>query len=170
MNTGQMMLTLGAIMVFGILILRMNTHTANISEEVDDTRFGIMALALARSRIDNAMGLKFDAQTVYSNVSADVNGKPVSGSLTSASGLGPASGETVDKFNDFDDYNGYSVDVDTIPSAIFTVASRVTYVDPANNYQPSTSLQWHKMITVTVTSPNLTNPIIMRAINSYWTY
>ena len=170
MNTGQMMLTLGAIMIFGMLVLRMNTHTANITEEVDNTRFGIMALALARSRIDHAMGLKFDAQTVYNNLSPDANGKPPSGSLTSATGLGPNSGETPATYNDFDDYNGLTTVVDTIPSAVFTIASRVTYVDPDNNYQASSSIQWHKMITVTVSSPNLVSPIVMRAINSYWTY
>lgn len=170
MNTGQMMLTLGAVMIFGIIILRMNTHTASIIGNVDDSRFGIMALALARSRIDAAMSLKFDANTVYTNVQPDANGNPIASTLTAPGSLGPNNTETLATYNDFDDFNGLVTQENALPSARFTVRSTVAYVDPSDDYEPSSSVQWHKMITVTVTSPNLSRPIVMRAINSYWTY
>lgn len=166
-----MMLTLGAIILFGILILRINTTELNTSQRVDNSKFGIMALALAKSRVDNAFALKFDASTVYGTVYPDIYGHPPSGSLTSATGLGPSSSEMASGiFNDFDDYNNFVAIIDTIPSATFEVSSEVVYVDADNGFEETTTPTFNKMIVVTVTSNNLDRPITLRAINGYWKF
>ena len=165
------MMTLGAIVIFGIMIMRINTSELDTGERVDNSKFSVMAMALAKSRIDNAFALKFDANTVYGTVYPDANGNPPSNSLTAANGLGPSSAEASSKiFNDFDDYHNFTSVIDTIPSATFTVTSRVAYVDVENGYVTTTSPTWNKQITVVVTSDNLERPITLRAINSYWTF
>lgn len=176
MNTGQMLLTLGAITLFGIQILGLNDNELSTSDEVNNAKFGIMATALAKSTIDNAFALKFDANTIYNNAYPDANGKPTSGSFTAPNGLGCSSGELTNghpdprKFNDFDDYHNVTQVVDTLPSAIYTIVSQVRYVDPSNGFAPVNYITWDKEITVTVTSVNLRAPVILRAVNSYWKY
>ncbi len=176
MNTGQMMLTLGAITLFGLQLLNLNSSELSTSDDVNQSKFNIMAVALAKSTIDNAFALKFDANTIYADAYPDANGDPTSSSFTAASGLGCASNEMTGgkpdaaKFNDFDDYNGYSAVVDTLPSAVFNISSTVTYVDAENGFVPTNSLKWDKQITVTVSSPSLSRPVVLSAVNSYWKY
>jgi hypothetical protein len=176
MNTGQMFLTLGAIMLFGIQVLRVNTSELSAADEVSNAKFSVMGVALARSRIDRAFALKFDANTVSGNAVPDASGNPSSGSFTAATGLGPADNEKTSgkadeaKFNDFDDYHNFASAIDTLPSARYVVTSQVWYVNPKVGFAKSTVPTWDKQITVTVTSPNLQAPIILSAISSYWRY
>ena len=93
MNTGQMFLTLGAIMLFGVQLLRVNTSELSAADEVSNAKFSVMGVALARSRIDRAFSLKFDANTVSGNAVPDASGNPSSGSFTAATGLGPSDAE-----------------------------------------------------------------------------
>lgn len=176
MNTGQMMLTLGALMLFGIQMLNVNSGELNTTEEVNTAKFSIMATALAKSTIDNAFALKFDANTIFGNALPDNSGMPSSGSFTAANGLGCNNDEKTygvpdaAKFNDFDDYNGYTAVVDTLPSAEYSISSIVHYVDPSKNFAVVNYCTWDKEIVVTVSSPNLDHPIVLSAINSYWKY
>lgn len=166
-----MLLTLGAIILFGTMVLRINVSELDTGERVEDTKYSIMALALAKSRIDNAFALKFDAATVYGTVYPDAYGNPPSGVLTAANSLGANSGElSTGKFNDFDDYHRAVEVIDTIPSARFTVNSIVRYVDIENGFAPVQSTTWHKQIVVTVTSESMARPVVLQAINSYWKF
>ncbi len=171
MNTGQMLLTLGAIILFGMGVLRLNTSELDTGQRVDNSKYSIMALALAKSRIDDAKALKFDANTVYGTVYPDVHGDPPTGSLTASGGLGPSNEErNSGEFNDFDDYHNFVEVVDTIPSANFRVVSTVQYVDAEDGYRPTTATTWHKRIRVVVTSENLAEPVVLSSINSYWKF
>lgn len=176
MNTGQTFLTLGAIMLFGMQLLRVNDSELSTGAEIDNSKFGVMGVALARSRIDRAFALKFDALTVYGNALPDVNGNPSSGSFTAAASLGAEATDKTNnvavesKFNDFDDYNGFTASIDTLPSARYTVTSVVRYVNPANGFAISNTPTWDKQITVTVTSVSIEAPIVLTAISSYWRY
>jgi hypothetical protein len=176
MNTGQMMLALGAIILFGFQLLRVNTSDATTGAEVGNSKYGVLAVALARSRIDRANGLKFDELTILGNALPNAQGNPSTGSFTTYDKFGYDTGELVNgkadesKFDDFDDYHGYTSVVDTLPSAVFTVTSRVSYVNPVSGFAPSTTSTWDKQITVIVTSPDLIAPVTLTAINSYWRY
>ena len=163
-------------MLFGMQMLRVNDSELSTSNEISNAKFGVMGIALARSRIDRAYALKFDALTIYGNALPDINGNPSSGSFTTAALLGPESTDLTggkadeSKFNDFDDYNNFVAKVDTLPSAKFTVSSVITYVNPKLGFAISTTPTWDKQITVTVTSTSLTAPIVLTAVNSYWRY
>jgi hypothetical protein len=170
MSTGQTMLTLVALMLFGMLAVRINSNKLLAGDDIDNSKYGTMAVALAKTRIDNATALKYDEKTVYGTAYPDASGKPSSGGLTASQSLGPESGETLSSFDDFDDYNGYVAIIDTLPSAIFTVRSRICYVDPTNGFAETTSITWSKMIEVTVTSVSMKRPLSFRSVNSYWKY
>ena len=82
--------------------------------------------------------------------------------------MGPDFGEKYESFNDFDDFDGFVKVDSTMPSAIFYVTSKVTYVEANNLLSIVTKKTWHKMITVTVMSSSMKDPVEMSSTFSYW--
>lgn len=167
MNTGQSMLSLGALLLLSLTVLRVNNNILVTDSVMQDSKFGILATSIATSLIEKASKKAFDANT-FENPVTNLS------ELTSAGGLGPNSGENPpDDCNDFDDFNGYTDHITGMPSAEFDVACEVTYVNPANPDGKVTSPTWHKKITVTVASPNMgteeiRDTIRLSTIYSYW--
>jgi MSHA pilin protein MshD len=165
MNTGQMMITLGALMLLALVVLRVNNGFFNTSSVLLDTKLGVLATSVATSIIEEATGKAFDQNTDSTSVS-DL--------IKLSSTLGPETGETRATFNDFDDFDGYSGIDNTMPAAEFTVDCTVDYVNDTNLDGISTSRTWHKKITVLVSSPsmlgsdNVPDTISMSAVYSYW--
>ena len=163
MNTGQMIMTLGAMMLLSVIMLRVNT--ANLANESirDDAQYGVLATSIATSIIEEAQSKAFDEKTDTMNVTA----------LTQLSSvLGPETGETESTFDDFDDYNGFTKRDSTMPSAIFDISCQVVYVT-ADNIEGSTSNRtWNKKIIVTITRPVSadSSELALRtsSIFSYW--
>ena len=120
MNTGQMIMSLGAMMLLATIMLRVNT--ANLTNESvrDDAQFGVLATSLATSLIEQAHGLAFDEKS-------DTNAIYSVSDLSSV--LGPESGEGAGNFDDFDDYNGFTKRDSTMPSEVFDISCSVVYVD-----------------------------------------
>lgn len=161
MGTGQMFLTLGGMFLLSLLIVRTNNTFLTTGDVMYNTKFGVLAISLGTSMIEEASSKAFDATTDTMNVTS-LN------TLTAPSGLGPASGETHDMFNDFDDYNNY-IKIDTsMPAATFKVSCKVGYVEPTapNNFVNYRT--WHKKIVVTVTSPSMDDTIRVAQVYSYW--
>ena len=163
MNTGQMLLTLGALILLSTLTLRVNTSQLTTQETMQNSKFGVLAVSVASSVIEEASEKAFDQNTVGEFVSS------LSG-LTPAAGLGPGGGETHDNFNDFDDFNGYKDTITDMPSAIYNVSCVVNYVDPDIEGFISNNRTWHKQLTVKVTSPSMADTIQMTKIFSYWKF
>ena len=61
MNTGQMMITIAAMMLLTVVILRVNTNFFNTSNLMYETKFGVMAVSLGTSIIEEASSKAFDA-------------------------------------------------------------------------------------------------------------
>lgn len=198
MNLGQMIMVIGAIALLGILVLNANTSVYQANDVMYTSEFGVTAISLATSLVEEAMGKDFD-----SKVAATVTFTFDSTLLTSVANLGSEVTDhesyrgftpgTVD-FNDFDDFNNLSLcyhstlpgDSDNTPGFIqmpiaglrakYYVTCSVCYVNPPNLDNAFTSHQtWHKKIIVTVWSPSAVNaatrlPDTLRypAIMSYW--
>jgi hypothetical protein len=163
MNTGQMIMTLGAMMLLSVIMLRVNT--ANLTNESirDDAQYGVLANSIATSIIEEAQSKAFDEKTDTTNVT----------SLTQLSSvLGPETGETEDTFDDFDDYNGFTKRDSTMPSAIFDISCQVVYVTPNNIEGSTTNRTWNKKIIVTITRPVAADSSMLAlktsSIFSYW--
>lgn len=87
MNTGQTLLSLGAFLLLGVIILRINSGIAMTDNVVLNTKFGVLGVSLASSLIEEANNKAFGQAT-------DGNSVADSPLLTLANKLGPESGET----------------------------------------------------------------------------
>lgn len=167
MNTGQSFLSIGALFLLSLIVLRVNNNILTTDSVMRESKFGILATSLATSLIEKASKKAFDANT-YGDAVSDLS------ELTSASGLGPGSGETApDSCNDFDDFDGYIDSVTNLPSAKFYLETEVCYVNPNNPDGKLNTQSWHKKMTVTVTSSNINNynetdTLKLSTIYSYW--
>ena len=161
MNTGQMFMTMGAMVLLSTITLRVNT--SNLMNETirDEAQYGVLATSIATSIIEEATSKSFDESSDSTSVSS-LN------ELTLAGILGPESGETDSTFDDFDDYNGFTKRDSTMPSAIFDVSCEVVYIHKSNLKVKSNSQQWHKKINVTVSSPFSQDTFKTSSIFSYW--
>lgn len=191
MTLGQMMLVAGALVLLGLLVLNASTTIIETSDTQAKSEFGITAVSLATSLVEEAMGKVFDEVVSDSNLSA------LTDSSLLSSVLGPDGPETyrggVNDFNDFDDFNGlfiaYRSDhpsdtagvpgahrVITVPGirARYYVKAKVNYVNPTALDDTSAVKRFHKKITVTVTSPRYYGPgqkadtLRFPAVMSYW--
>ncbi len=159
-----MFITVGAIVLLTLVILRINNVFFSTSSVMLDTKFGVMAVSLGSSIIEEANSKAFDAATDSSSVS-DLS------SLTAPSSLGPASGEVYPNFNDFDDFNGFTKSTEgdsTFQSAVFNIDCKVVYINPSNPNVDAGVKTWHKKLTVTVTSPSMKDTVRLSTIFSYW--
>ena len=160
MNTGQMLLALGAMILLSTTVLRVNNTFLTTDTVLDETKYSFLATSIGSSIIQEAKNKAFDNGT-------DTTAVDQLNLLTLESNLGPEGGETYATFNDFDDFDGYSRVDSTMPSAVFYVSCKVEYVNE-NQPDQASNRTWNKMITVTVTSPYMTDVIKMSTIYSYW--
>lgn len=164
MNTSQMMITIGALFLLSLVILRVTRGFLNTDEVLLDNKLGVLAVSVASSLLEEASGKAFDENTDSATVSS------LSGLSTT---LGP-DGEVYPHFNDIDDYNGFKKIDNSIPAARFIDSVSVVYVSDANLNVPSASKTWNKKITVFVSSPSLLradgkpDTIKMSQVFSYW--
>ncbi len=187
MTLGQSMLVIGAITLLGILVLNANSTILQTNTTMDTSEFGITAVSLATSLVEEAMGKMFDQVIADSTTGAITD----SNQLTPVAGLGPDGPESyrsgTNDFNDFDDFNNIflvyksNVGSDTIPTpgstwetvvpgirAKYFVRARVYYVSPGFLDDTSSHRTFHKKIVVTVTSTGSKDTLRFPAIMSYW--
>lgn len=166
MNLGQSLLTIGALTLLSVIVLTVNRNNLNTETILHASKFGILAVSLGTSILEEANGKAFDLATADS---ADSN----ISHLTSPASLGPAPGEHYPNYNDLDDFNGFETTIKNLPSAEYNISAKVFYVDPFTtgpdkkvNYRT-----WHKKINVYVTSPSMNNErdtVKLSSIFSYW--
>lgn len=161
MNTGQMFLTIGALVLLSTLMLRINTNNLQTDTIRAEAQYTVLATSIITSIMEKAKSLAFDA-TTDTNTVTSITG------LTPASSLGPSGGETYDTFNDFDDFNGYTKVDSTMPSAVFDISCEVFYIHKTNLKDKYNSRTWHKKITIQVSSPFMQDTIKQSTIYSYW--
>jgi len=161
MNSGQMMLAIGAMVLLSTLMLRINTNNLQTDTVRAEAQYGVLATSIITSTMEKAKSLAFDEAT-------DSNSVTLVGELTPPGSLGPEVGETYDTFNDFDDFNGFTIVDSTMPSAVFNVSCEVYYIHPTNLKSKYGNPTWHKKITVTVSSPFMEDSIKQSSIYSYW--
>ena len=163
MNTGQMIMTIGAMILLSTIILRVNNNFSINTSTVYDSKFAILGTSVGASVIEEAMGKAFDESTADTSASSLTD-------LTNPNKLGPETGEAYPNFNDFDDYNGFTKIDSTMPSAVFKIHCVVTYVDPNTPDVTSSNATWTKKISVTVTSVSMKDTVKLSSLFSYWMF
>ena len=171
MNTGQMMITLGAVILLSTLVLRVNGSQLITQDSMQNNKFGILAVSLATSVIEEASEKAFDEASTSNFVSSKT-------ALTNKHDFGPEPGlnpdstweilDSLETYDDFDDYHNYTNRDSTMPSAIFDISCQVNYVNPSDPNFICLTNSWHKMITVTVSSPFMQDTVKMSKVFSYW--
>jgi len=163
MNTGQMLLALGALMLLSSMVLRFNRTVLTSDEVMYNSKFNVLAASLCTSLIDEAKSKAFDEKTDGAAIS-DIT--KLSPDLKTDGGENPKDNST---FNDFDDYNGYiRTDLTSIPGEVFYLTCKVNYVETTTAIKTTTSKQWNKLITVTVMSPSMKDSVQISSVYSYW--
>ena len=165
MGTGQMLLTVGAIMLLGTIILTTNRSLYSSKTILMKTNFGLDAVSLATSVIEEAQGKAFDAATDSASVTSTTQ-------LTPPGSLGQENGNTND-LNDFDDYNGLNnagrTDTFKLSTGIYCVKTRVCYVGGTNLDGISAQATFSKRLDVMVWNKEDSAGVIrMSTIFSYW--
>ena len=175
MNLGQMMLVVATLAILGLVTLSANRTILQSNQTQNNSEFGVTAVSLATSVVEEAMGTMFDAAIGDTNVGAvDTVSK-----LTAPGSLGHSAIESYRKsvsgtkdFNDFDDFNNLflvyksSNPADTARTAgsdyefivpgirnKYFVCVIVSYVNIGALNGVSAVRTWHKKMMVTVTSP-----------------
>lgn len=158
MNTGQMLITLAALMLLSLIILRVTGNFLNTESSLMDSKFGVLGISLATSMMEEATGKSFDEN---SN-----NGTVLSlGDLTS---IGPESGETYPNFDDFDDYDGLVKWDNSMPVTSYKIECKVSFVNPTSLDKGTTSKTWHKKLDVMVSTPSSEDTVVMSKVYSYF--
>lgn len=169
MNTGQMMLTTGAIILLGVTVMTVNGMYGNHGTILRQTEIGIYATSLGTSMVEEASGMNFDEATVNSVIYATT-------SLTSSGSLGAESGETTTpdssaNFDDFDDYNNRTFGVKVANVDTFTIKTSVYYVTNTSPYlQQTTTPTWAKRLDVRVHSFAMKDTVKMSYIFTYFNF
>ncbi len=167
MNSGQMLLTMGAMFLLSMVILSVTQGYNRNSDMILDSKFDILAVSLATSIIEDANGLAFDEETV--------GGGNIVINTSQLSSPGNETGEfytsrDLNNFDDFDDYNGMSIAYDdtTLESAVFNIDCKVGYINDTNPEQFVSSPTWYKRLDVILSSPSMADTIKMSTVISYF--
>jgi hypothetical protein len=190
MNLGQTMMVIAALGLLGILVLNSNKTVLETTEVQNTSEFGIAAVSLATSLVEEASGKMFDEVIADSTTAVLTNPTQLSSVMGKENAEAYRSG-TLD-FNDFDDFNGLKLifkdtvkdtSVVTAPGQVWNVPGLrtpyhvwcvVNYVDPANLNGVSGARTWHKKLTVYVTTLENLNPgtkkdtLVYPTIMSFW--
>ncbi|MBK7228021.1 MAG: hypothetical protein IPH97_03915 [Ignavibacteriales bacterium] len=179
MNTGQMMLTLGAMLLLSFLILRVNSTQLLSQETITDSKLGIVALTIANSYMD------FAKRRVFDTVIADsIFNDPTVAMCTAPNALGPEIGENYPNFDDIDDFNLWDPalsrfitvpDTTTLSSATdpnlfteFFVTSSVYYV-PESDFETKANIRTlFKRIDVRVWTEQMKDTLVYSSIATIW--
>jgi hypothetical protein len=185
MNLGQTMMVIAGLLLLGILVLNANRTVLETNDTQNVSEFGINAVSLATSLVEEANGKMFDEVIADSNTQALTDPDQ----LTAVGSLNKEAGEVyrggANDFDDFDDFNNlflvFKSSLDSAPTsgadkeiivpgirAKYYVRSRVVYVSGANLDSTAASRTWHKKIIVTVTSPSIKDTLVYPSVMSYW--
>jgi len=157
MGTGQILAAIIAIVLLGILALGVNSIILNKTIDALETQAQIIATSIAESYLNEACSKAFDENVAPPKPNYD---DPSYFSTT----LGPE-GETYPAYDDVDDFNGFQIDDSTSTMGKFHVVMSVSYGSETNPDQPVSGVRTHfKIVTATVSHPNLRSPITLRRI------
>ncbi len=145
MGSGHTLFTLGAFVLLSTVLVNFYEMSASAGDAISSGQDGIFLTTITTSYIETAQGLAYDQITDTMNV-----GLTNSWSLTAPSLLGPEAGEdSIPEFNDFDDFNGLSIEKEAGTSnRRYRTEFVVSYVDMNNLETVSTARTFVKRLDI----------------------
>lgn len=164
MGTGQSLFAIIAIILLTSVATKVNDTILNTQDTTQNSKFALVAISLAKSRIEEINRLAYDEATLNNAVNT-------TNSLTASGTLGLDAYENAEPaYDDCDDYNNFTEVDSTLQSAIYKIVTKINYVTASNPDGYSTSQTWHKRITVTVTSNSMKDTVRLYSIYSYFAF
>jgi len=168
MNTGQTLLTIGALLLLGTTVIAVNRSYNQHGMILRQSEIGLYAVSLATSIIEEASGNHFDEATITDNLVTTAQ-------LSNPMSLGPETGESTSPvstslFDDFDDYHNLVMKTQVAGVDEFTLRAKVFYVNPAAPDVPVTNRTFHKQIKISVSSSAMADTVNMTYIFSYFNF
>ena len=161
MNTGQSILTIGALALFSFIIISFGNLQSNYTSVSLLNESIVTGSGICQSMIDEISAKSFDEGTV-SGAIADSEG------LTSPVSLGPDAGESSSaQYDDVDDYNNHTRTVSSERLGDFNVSVSVFYVNFDAPETENASTSFVKKINVIVTSDLIEGNIKQTSVMSY---
>ncbi len=169
MNTGQILLVIGALTLLSIVSLSVNTLIVSKTTTILQAEAELTAISIAQSMLDEVKTKYFDQRVAYDSV------KVFNPSFfTAPASFGPSGAEAVkvplpeppdtvvpyksmkkSNYDDVDDYHNYRRFYYSHALGLFTVVDTVFYVLESNPDQVSGTQTFVKKIVVTVRHRNL---------------
>ena len=161
MNSGQMLLVLFGMIIFGMLSLNVYKSSSSREDTLRTNEAFLNATGLAQSMINEIESKAFDQNTVHkAATSAD--------SLTSPDLLGSDAGETsATQFNDIDDYNNYITTDSLSRLGVYTVGVKVYYIQNMSPDVKSNVQTFSKQVDVSVTNFCLPDTLKLSRVITY---
>jgi hypothetical protein len=167
MNTGQMLMVLGALVLLSLVALSINAMLVNKTTTMLEVESHLDAISLGQSMLDEILTKPYDA-VVANGVTKIFD----SSGFTASGGLGPSGAEgssvplpeppdtavafkSLKYYNDVDDYNGYKRLAYTNALGTFSIIDTVYYVSETDPRVRSTPQTFFKKIVVTIRHPNM---------------
>ncbi|KPK92651.1 hypothetical protein AMJ80_06485 [bacterium SM23_31] len=161
MNTGEIILVIGALILFSVTAIFLNQAILDGDRTVTESRLTNGATAVALSYIENAKRLSFDEAVI---ADPDLNNP---GMLTLPANLGPESGESPADFDDIDDFRQYTDSVKT-NIVTYNVAITVAYIDTNTMSVSEHNQTYYKQMRVFVHTPFIPDTIKLAHIFTFW--
>ncbi len=159
MGHREMIFLLGALVLFGALMLSLNRYAMDQNDVLFEQELEFYAISLAQSFIEEAKTKAFDLNVINASPQQLPSG------FTSPP-LAPAVGETYPNFNDVDDFNNFTFQ-DSTSRAVFDVNISVGYVE-SNDLETIVNYPtFYKKMAVTVTSPYMDGPVQLNYVFGY---
>jgi hypothetical protein len=155
MNTGQSLLSIGALFLLSLVSLRFNSTVLENTTVETENKVYLTAFSLADDLIEEIKQKAFDEKTIDFQAIAE-------NQLTLP--LGFESGEVWPNFDDIDDYQNYSKPVNLPHVEDYTVTCKVNYASSAG--QDILNRSYYKKVSIKVTSKYLSNPLYLKFIFS----
>lgn len=163
MNTGQTLITFGAMILLTTVILNMNRTISDGEDYLNQTRFGLEAIAITTSMIEEISQLPYDEMS-WDTTKVE---KAVT-DFTPVSSLGPDAGETSRfYFDDVDDYKNFTK-AETTQQNIYQISCDVNYVLDSNPDVIVNTRTFFKKITIQVVTPLFNDTTRMDYVHGFW--
>ena len=156
MEQSELLLVLGAIVIFGLISLSVNQHILVNSDAVYGQQAELYAVSVAQRYIEEAKMKAFDENAINNSV----------GAPSSFTNPGKDGGETYPLFDDVDDFNNFSSTLTELGT--MNVSITVGYVTDANLDSIVVGTKtYYKKMTVTVQSDYLNHAVEANYVFAY---
>ncbi len=159
MNTGQTMLTMGALILISIIILNFHRTTDEISTSLDFNRFRLEAMSILTSHIEQL------SQYFFDEASTDTLNEKQLSDFVAPNLLGYDANDN-NIIDDIDDFHGVTVADTGMSGVVYNVNYSVDYVRlQSNRLVHSSTRQYHKRVSIAI-SDAYNPPLIYRTENN----